>query len=282
MSRVNDSRDVQRVQEQRRAEKQQGEKSKREGQEFGKMISQRQESTAKANSRQQVAQGKHAGQKASAQAKLMARQGIATNSFAHQLMKKGAGSQGEKQVQAKSRNDEMRDTRRAGDEGSSKTEKGRVEKQDDKLAAIQRDDREGSRGGGDGGDMGGGEFGSQQEGQLGSSLGGMQAEGAQGAAVQEAQAAQGPRLPQQVLQELVKRVMVGVNEEGLTEMHIEFNKDVLAGTRLVISVKDGKISARFSTDDVNIGRLIKASEGELARAFGRKGMTLECLEVEGP
>ncbi len=284
MTRVSDSRDAQRIQEQKQTEKRQGEKSKRESQEFSKMMSQRQENTSKANTRQQLAQGKHVGQKAGAQARLAARQGISANSFAQQLQEKGTSSLGQKQVQTKSRDDEMRDTRRAGDAGSSRAEKGRVEKQGDKLAAIQRHDREGGGGrGGEGSDMGGGagDLGGQ-EGQLGSSLGGMHADAAQNAKAQEVQGAQGPRLPQQVLQELVKRVMIGVNEEGLTEMHIEFNQDVLAGTRLQISVKDGKISARFHTDDVNIRRLLKASEGELARVFGRKGMTLERLEVEGP
>ena len=57
---------------------------------------------------------------------------------------------------------------------------------------------------------------------------------------------------------------------------------MLAGSRLTISARDGKIFARFQTEDTNVGRLLKASEGELARAFGRKGLRLERLEVTGP
>src|SRR2546427_734795 len=80
-------------------------------------------------------------------------------------------------------------------------------------------------------------------------------------------------------EELVKRVMVGVNPQGLSEFHIEFRENVLAGSRLTITAKDGKISAQFATPDANTKRLLKASEGELARAFSRKGLTLERFDV---
>jgi hypothetical protein len=276
MSRVNETRDAQRAQEQRRNEKYNREKAKNEKQEFSKLMSQKQEATSKGTQRQEIADGKHAGQQAGAQAKLLARHGISANSFTHQLLKKGQESLAQKQSADVGRKTEMKETKKTGEERSEKAERARVGSQSDKLAAISEDDREGGRGG----DMGGRDGG--KEGQLGSSLGGTaQAETALHAS-EAAAAAKAPQLPQHLLQEIVKRVMVGVNEEGLSEMHIEFNSDVLAGSWLKISAKDGKINARFKTDDVNIRRLLKASEGQLARAFGAKGMSLERLEVEGP
>ena len=65
----------------------------------------------------------------------------------------------------------------------------------------------------------------------------------------------------------------------LEEFRVDLKGDVLGGASVAISNKDGKINATFESDDVNLRRLVKASEGELSRAFARKGMRLERLEV---
>jgi len=85
-----------------------------------------------------------------------------------------------------------------------------------------------------------------------------------------------------VLQAIVDKVMVGLNKEGLSEFHIQFKDNVLAGSGLKISAKNGQVSAAFTTTNANVKRLLLASEGELARAFGSKGMSLARLEVVGP
>ena len=105
-------------------------------------------------------------------------------------------------------------------------------------------------------------------------------EGAQASFEAQAAGAPAQMLSPQMLQEIVRRVLVGVNEEGLSEFHIEFADDVLSGARLNLTARDGKITAKFFTPDKNTGRLLKASEGELARLFARKGLSLQQLEVE--
>ncbi len=94
-----------------------------------------------------------------------------------------------------------------------------------------------------------------------------------------AQGANAPQIPEAILQELVKRVMVGVDKSGIGNFVIQLKDDVLGGATLQISAKDGKINAKFTVNDENIARLLKASEGQLARAFGHKGLSLESLEV---
>jgi len=279
MARVTDNRDVQRQNEARRVEKQGLEKTKREGQEFSKLVSQRQESTSKANQKAVAQQGRQASSRGAAGKALLARRGIAANQFEAKLQQMGQKSLGNNEVQSESRGKQARNTKQAGQEKKTRGDKARINKEGDKLAAISRDDREGQQGGG--GNLDGGDSGNQS--QLASGAGAVaQAEGAQTAATQQVQGATAPRISPELVQQLVERVLVGVNKEGLSEFQIEFKQDVLAGSRLSITAKDGKISAKFHTDDTNIGRLLKASEGELARAFGRKGLTLERLEVEGP
>jgi flagellar hook-length control protein FliK len=105
-----------------------------------------------------------------------------------------------------------------------------------------------------------------------------------GAQVQstEAAAQAAPKLPAEVIRQIVERVMVGVNKEGLSEFRIELKDNILGGTALSLTAKDGKISAKFETRDANVKRLLMASEGELARAFEGKGLRLERFEVVGP
>ena len=97
---------------------------------------------------------------------------------------------------------------------------------------------------------------------------------------QIAMGAQGPRIPPEVIQQLVNRVFAGVNAEGLSQFTVEFKSDVLNGARLDVVAKDGKISCTFHTSDKNVRNLLKASEGQLARAFAQKGLTLDRLAVE--
>ncbi len=280
MTRVNDNRDAQRAEQERVNERLQKEKQRTDKDDFSRLVSQKQDKTAKANKDQQLQQGKELGQQAqAAKARLAARQGIQAQSFQEQLSKKGQENLGNQQLQTQSRTTESKETRRATAEKTTSDTKERVGKEGDKLAAISRDDRE-SGGHGSGKDSGGKEMGQQQQ---QSNLTGQAQVAAQSQAQTAAvQTAQTPQIPPELVQQIVERAMVGLNKEGLSEFHIEFKENVLAGSSLRLTARDGKINAHFRTGDVNVARLLKASEGPLARAFARKGMSLESLQVEGP
>ncbi|MFC1610690.1 hypothetical protein ACFL6C_07020 [Myxococcota bacterium] len=279
MTRVRESDDTKSRDQKRLNEKINREKQRSDKEDFARLVSTKQERTAKANKDQQLREGKSAGQQAQAQNKLAARQGIQSTNFQEQLQKQGEQNLGNKQLQSKSRGKEAKQTRSASADHDAEATKERISKQGDKLAAISRDDRHSGRGDKEGGkEMGSGQ---QQPGGLGLA----HADGApspHATATQQAQTAQAGHIPPEVIQQIVERVLVGVNKEGLNEFHIEFKENVLAGSSLRLTAKDGKISAKFSTHDVNVKRLLKASEGPLARAFGHKGLTLERFEVEGP
>jgi hypothetical protein len=207
---------------------------------------------------------------------LLARQGIASNRLAANLQAKGEQSVTFTQSEGTSRSEDSEETREVLNDTQSQVNREEQGAQD-RIEAISRDDAEGGGGG-----MGGGQDseGSESQDNPQAQIAAMNS--ADASAAPNAAAPSGPRLPDALVQELVKRVMVGADAEGISQFHIEFKDDVLGGVRLEISAEGGKINAKFVTDDVNVGRLLKASEGQLARAFGHKGMTLSRLEVEGP
>lgn len=288
MSRVNESREAQRLLEQRRHEEQNKDQAKSKNADFSRVMTQRQDNTARANQKAQADSGRLAGQQSEAGSALLARQGIQANRFAAQLQQQGKQSLTQGKSQSKSRRAESEETHRSAGHREAAADDKRVMKQADKLQAISRDDhqqqdRGGDLGGGREGERGdkGGKEGREaqaaQPGQL------AQAQGPQQAApTQQAQAVAAPRLPPEVINQIVERVLVGVNKQGLSEFHIEFKGNLLAGTSVHVTAQDGKISARFESPDANVRRLVKSSEGELARAFARKGLKLERLEVNGP
>jgi hypothetical protein len=286
MTRINDDtsgvRDAQLQEQERAAEKRSKEKASNDKQEFSRLVEQNRQSSQKGKHEQDTQRGHEAGQQAAASSRLLARQGIQANTFQQTLQRQGGESLGEKQLQTKSRDTESTDSKKSVEHRDSETTQQRVDKQQDRLAPISRDDRQGG-GKGESGDGGGGkEMGSQSDGFGAAGQGIAQAQGAQAGGPAQVQGSAAPQLPQAVIQQIVERVMVGVNQEGLSQFRIEFKDNVLSGSVLTLTAKDGKVSAHFETRDVNVKRLLKASEGPLARAFGHKGLTLEKFEVSGP
>jgi len=277
MSRVDENRDAQRAAEQRRLEEQNRVKQQAQNDQFKKVVEQKQAGAQQAQLKQtaqQQGKGKAQGQtaaqgqpKSSASTALLARQGIQSRSFADTLHKRGEVASEKARVDSKGRRDDL-DQRDA--KVTDRKEADRAERREahDPLGAIAGDEQreQGASGDGAGGmDMGG----QQQPGFI------AQPQAAESAAP----GAAGPRMPPEVLQRLVERVFAGVTPEGLSQFTIELKDDVLGGARLDVTGKDGKISCTFHTSDPNVGRLLKASEGALARAFAHKGLSLERLDV---
>ena len=286
MSRVKDNRDAERIQEQKRLEKDNQTKDRQKSDKFSRMMNQRRGGEQKVPTQPAARQPAQAQNKTKPGASnaLMARQGIATNRFAAALQKQGAENLQHSETLSTDRGGEMLEKRVETAEHQDTKETQRLDGQQDRVEAVDRDDGKGKGQSGKGDGDGGQGSSSGQDKRDGQGQG--QGQGAQVAAVLgDAQAGEvhtgkQPQIPQNILQEIVNRVFVGASTEGLTQFHVEFKEDILGGLRLEISAKDGKISAKFITSDKNIGRLLKASEGQLSRAFGHKGMSLERLDVE--
>ena len=283
MSRVNDKNDAERAAEQKRIDKEARAKDKQTGEKFSQLVRQNKEGrkqTTRQPGQTQKQQPKAATQRGPTGNALLARQGITSNSFAAQLYKQGSENLDYSKSLSTGRETEQQDTKNTTEEREVRSESQRLDGQQDKVEAVSRD---GGRGGQHQGDGGGGEQGQSQDDAHQSSQGDGSVSKAESNKASPAEALAGPpQIPEQALQELVKRVLVGVNTEGLSQFYIEFKQDVLRGVRLEVSAENGKIKAKFISEDANVRRLLKASEGQLARAFGYKGLSLERLEVAEP
>ena len=281
MSRVKDNRDAERMQEQKRIEKDNQTKDRQKSDTFSRMMNQRRGGEQKGANKQPVRQAPQGKTKTGGSNALMARQGIASNQFAAALQKQGSENLQYSESLSTDRGGEMLEKRVESGEHQEKQETKRLDGQQDRVEAVDRDEGrgQGQGGKGDGQSSGGGQ--EKREGQhQGDGQGAQAAAALKGAPAAQINAANQPQIPENILQEIVNRVFVGASTEGLTQFHVEFKQEILGGLRLEISAKDGKISAKFITSDKNIGRLLKASEGQLSRAFGHKGMSLERLDVE--
>lgn len=242
---------------------------------FGQALDQK-KTEKNASNQQQVAQQRNAAMGKASNAALLARQGMqAQAKFAAMLNNAGTENlqRTDSEVSVRREDVQEKELSRAEDQVEITREEIREEQrqQDLHFAAVDPDQQgQHSRQGGQGGGQG------DQRDQAPATTG----VGGAAQAQESGHSANMPRIPEAVLQELVKRVMVGVDQNGLGTFVIQLKNDVLGGATMQITARDGKISAKFTVSDENTGRLLKASEGALSRAFGRRGMQLERLEVD--
>ncbi|MBN1960990.1 MAG: hypothetical protein JW841_08585 [Deltaproteobacteria bacterium] len=282
MTRVEEERQAQRYDDKRRAEDLQRTKSKQVGENFQKLVAEKQVASQNAFKQQMQAKNKsQLQQKATARhqanSALLARSGIDARRLNKMLEK-----QGEKQVEQSrvdnivQRDDSLSEAERKEERNETFKAEEREEQarlDSDRLAAISGDDNQGGNANNKN------NSGSQDNDGSNSSEQGQQDMAIQAQAAAHAHAGHQATLPQHLLETIVNRVFSGVNAEGLSQFTIELKSDILSGARLDIVSNGGKISCKFHTDDKNVARLVKASEGALARAFGHRGLTLERLEV---
>ena len=281
MTRVEDDRDEQRIDDERRAQEAARASQKKASDQFQKLVAQKQAGSRETVVKQAIAQAK-AEQKGQAQERsrgsaseaLLARRGINPNALIADLQQRTEKSLEKARVEAKGQRERIdKDLDDASDRTENAKQDARVEQrrlETARLAAISGDERQqretggGATGGGGGMNMGG---------QAQSGI-------AQPAPTTEVAAPHEPRISPELIQELVKSLYAGVNPEGLSMFTIELKADVLSGVRLDVVSDHGKISCTFHTADKNVARLLKASEGPLGRAIAsRKGLSLERLEV---
>jgi len=284
MSRIDDDVTTQAYNEQayndkKANDKKANEKKRDEECNFDKLVQKKVQDQSKQTSQANLS--RYLGKSAASQA-LMARRGIQSNKFQETLQEQADEALSHTEGTGKERSTDLKKVDSDKVEDRRKTDKQDGDKLAERYDRVSGDDPR--KQGGGGGMSGEGDADSDKD-KKGFSAGQATASVAGAGAAFAPQDVQGhamPQIPAEVLQQLVARVMVGVNTEGLNEFHIQFRENVLAGSSLKITAKDGKITAQFTTQDVNVKRLLKASEGQLSRAFHQKGLYLDRLEVIGP
>jgi len=158
-------------------------------------------------------------------------------------------------------------------------EKGEVQReqvQEDLRTEAREQDRVNSaidgqaRGGGGGGGSHGGDGGAQGENAPGKV--GETEKAGPSSYVRGAQ-----KIPEAMLEKLVRDIYVGVNAEGLKMFQIELKEGVLQGGSIQVVADGGKISLNFGGLDGQAKNLVESSKGDLMRRLGAKGLTLENL-----
>jgi hypothetical protein len=84
----------------------------------------------------------------------------------------------------------------------------------------------------------------------------------------------------EIAQKIVERVRVGTNAMGNAEFQIDLRGDVLSGLSIKISARNGKISASFSGSDREVLKMLEQQSEGLKSALSSKGLKLEALRFE--
>ena len=95
-------------------------------------------------------------------------------------------------------------------------------------------------------------------------------------------AAGAPKIPQALLEALARKVFVGIDRHGDARFEIELGGNLLAGLRLAIQAKDGKVRIQIAGDNREGSRMLAAHHTELAAVFRHKGLDLDELTLENP
>ncbi|MEC7750062.1 MAG: hypothetical protein VX405_01000 [Myxococcota bacterium] len=96
----------------------------------------------------------------------------------------------------------------------------------------------------------------------------------------KAQQAEPMKIPQIILEALAKKVFVGIDAAGNGRFDIELGGQMLAGLRLSITAKDGKVHIQIGGDNKSAGRLLKGHHTELAGLLRKRNLDLEGIDLD--
>lgn len=171
---------------------------------------------------------------------------------------------------------------RAGDLDHKAEERREMGKHEARIAAAKADKHNAAISGDKpmAGDSGGDEGGGTEKGDEAGVDAARKAGGKNEVKTEEVQGAAGAKqLPPEVIEALVKEVMIGVGPDGMATFRIELNDGVLQGATLQITADKGKIGIDVAGLDAGAKRLVQASVGQLQRGLEKRGLALDWLAV---
>ena len=87
------------------------------------------------------------------------------------------------------------------------------------------------------------------------------------------------KLPQEILDKLVRYVRVGLNREGDKEVQLDLHENVFRGLRLLLSRKNGKVRVHFVTADGASRALFSRNAAAIRESLSAKGIAVESIRV---
>ncbi|MBI4211439.1 MAG: flagellar hook-length control protein FliK [Deltaproteobacteria bacterium] len=91
--------------------------------------------------------------------------------------------------------------------------------------------------------------------------------------------ARAPRLAQQIINQIVQCVRLGLNDKGEKEMAIELKEKIFRGLKLKVTSKNGKVAVEFATRDLQTKGLFESSRDELRQMLTEKGIDIDEILV---
>ena len=83
-----------------------------------------------------------------------------------------------------------------------------------------------------------------------------------------------PKIPQEIINQMVDRVFVGLNAKGLQQFVIELKGSIFGGSQISVSAQGKKISLKFSGLSDSAKGMLQNSKAELAQRFSDKNLSL--------
>ena len=96
----------------------------------------------------------------------------------------------------------------------------------------------------------------------------------------KSQQAEPMKIPQVILEALAKKVFVGIDGAGNGRFDIELGGQMLAGLRLSITAKDGRVHIQIGGENKSAGRLLKGHHTELAGLLRKRNLDLEGIDLD--
>lgn len=88
-----------------------------------------------------------------------------------------------------------------------------------------------------------------------------------------------PRLPQELLDRIVKHARLLMNKDGEKEMQLALHEEIFKGLRLRIATKKGKVTATFVTSSREVHDLFLSERRAIDDALTEKGVEVEGIDV---
>lgn len=107
----------------------------------------------------------------------------------------------------------------------------------------------------------------------------VEAVGGRAEQAKKGQQAAPPKIPQVILEALAKKVYLGIDAAGNGRFDIELGGQMLAGLRLSITAKDGRVKIEIGGDNPQAARLLKGHHTELAGLLRKRRLDLESIEL---
>lgn len=94
-----------------------------------------------------------------------------------------------------------------------------------------------------------------------------------------ADAAQQTQFTQQILNQLVQYVRIGLNRKGEEEIQIELHEKIFRGLKLRVTAREGKVAVQFRTADKEGRRVLTENTDTLKAALSEKGIAVDEIAV---